>query len=718
MEITEYQDLLSSEKVYGPEDIDHVLDLVKPELTKVATHKKKVQYYNIPAAFDIETSSFRDYKGDKCACMYEWTFGILGYVIIGRTWEQYINLISRIVEVLALSPYLRLIVGVHNLAWEFQFIRKRFTWENVFSMDQRKPIYALTEDGIEYRCTYLLSGYSLAKLGENLNTYHIAKMSGDLDYEKIRHYNTPLTPTEIKYCANDVKVVMAYLQEQIDANGNIAKIPITKTGFVRRYCKNNCFYDGGKPSKKGFKRRRYMEIMRGLTLDPEEYKQQARAFQGGFTHTNPFFTGKVVNNVLSIDFTSSYPFVMVAEKFPMSRGELYTPKDFNDFKRMLKLYCCVFDVEFTGLKPKLFFDNYISISHCWNVSKPVTNNGRVVSADHLCTTVTNVDFDIIERFYSWDKISIRDFRRYKKDYLPTDLVKAILKLYQDKTTLKDVAGKEIEYLAGKEMLNSTYGMMVTSIIRPLITYNGQEWGEDLPDINEAISSYNENGSRFLFYPWGVFVTAYARRNLFTGILEFGEDYIYADTDSIKVRNYEKHRAYVEEYNQTVREQLERACRYHRIPFESVEPSTIKGVKKLLGVWDFDGLYQRIKCLGAKRYMVHYADDPRNKEKADKITLTVSGLNKKICIPYLLDKYGTDGIFEHFTDDMYIPPDYTGKNTHTYIDDVRSGMITDYLGVAAAYEELSGVHLEKTDYSLSLAREYIEYFTDIQDTEDI
>ena len=47
--------------------------------------------------------------------------------------------------------------------------------------------------------------------------------------------------------------------------------------------------------------------------------------------------------------------------------------------------------------------------------------------------------------YKWEKIRIYNFRRYKKDYLPTDFVKAILKLYRDKTTLKDVTGKEIQY---------------------------------------------------------------------------------------------------------------------------------------------------------------------------------------------------------------------------------------------------------------------------------
>ena len=64
-----------------------------------------------------------------------------------------------------------------------------------------------------------------------------------------------------------------------------------------------------------------------------------------------------------------------------------------------------------------------------------------------------------------EKIVIGDFFIYKKQYLPTDLVKCILKLYWDKTTLKDVKGKELEYFKSKENINSCYGMCVTSIIK-------------------------------------------------------------------------------------------------------------------------------------------------------------------------------------------------------------------------------------------------------------
>ena len=44
----------------------------------------------------------------------------------------------------------------------------------------------------------------------------VEKMVGDLDYSKIRTHLTPLTETEMKYCENDIKVITAYIKEQIE----------------------------------------------------------------------------------------------------------------------------------------------------------------------------------------------------------------------------------------------------------------------------------------------------------------------------------------------------------------------------------------------------------------------------------------------------------------------------------------------------------------------
>lgn len=700
-----FQNFLKRTEIFKPSEIDKVIDLATSDLEIINTGRKK-KYYNMPVAFDIETSSFY-YHGDKCAVMYEWSFCFDGLCIIGRTWTEFLTMCKVISDRLQLTENLRLLIYVHNLAYEFQFMRKWFNWLKVFAVKSRTPVYGLTDLGIEFRCSLILSGYSLAKVGDNLIKYKVEKMVGDLDYTLMRHSKTPLTDKEIGYCINDVKVVAAYIQEQIEQNGSINDLPLTKTGFVRRFCREYCL-----PESKILQSMRYREMIKGLTLDPEEYLQLKRAFQGGFTHAGTFYSGILQHDVTSYDFTSSYPTVMLSEKYPMSRAERVTIKTRDEFVKNLKLYCCLFDITFYGLKPKIIAENYISISRCSKVRGSIVNNGRIVSADELTTSITEQDFIIIKKFYTWDKIKVFNFKRYKKDYLPRDFMRAILKLYGNKTKLKGVDGKEVEYMHSKEMLNSCYGMAVTDIVRDEIEYQS-DWIEQTPDLYDALQKYNTNKARFLFYPWGVWVTAYARKNLFTGILECQNDYVYSDTDSIKVVNGDKHLEYIEGYNKDITNKLYISMKQQGLDPELTAPKTIKGVKKPLGIWDYDGNYSDFKTLGAKRYAVRYSDDQRNGNNAGHYSITVSGLNKKICVPYLLDKYGSD-FFKAFSHELYVPADYTGKMTHTYIDDERSGYLTDYQGRRERFYEKSSVHLEKADYSLSLAQEYIDYLFNVQE----
>ena len=685
-------------KYYTVKELHNILiNFVDEE--KIRT-QKKISYYNIPCAFDIETTSIKVQQSsqmDKQAFMYIWQFCIGGFVVIGRTWDEFIELYDKLVEFFDTSRDKHLIIYVHNLGFEFQFIRKRLKWETVFSLDNRKPVKAVTIDGIEFRCSYILSGYSLAKLSDQLTKYKITKKTGDLDYSKIRNEKTPLTEKEISYCINDVLVVVAYIQELIEREGDITKLPITKTGFVRKYCRDMCMYDGNHKNNTA-KYGKYHRLMKGLTIDKTIYLLLQQAFAGGFTHGNPKYIQKIMKNVDSFDFSSAYPYVMLSEQYPMSVAQKYMPTDIEDFNKNLKLYCCLFTIEIIQLSSKITYDNYISASHCIEKEMWIENNGRVVSADRIVITVTEQDFNIIKRTYKWENLRILTFYRFKKDYLPRDFMLAILKLFGDKTVLKGVENKEVEYLISKENLNSCYGMTVTDPCRDEIIYEENEWEKEDCDFDTALAHYNKSAKRFLYYPWGIWVTAYNRRNLWSGIMEFKDDYIYSDTDSIKVINKSRHMDYINNYNKWVLQKLQLAFLERNIDISLTRPKNKYGVEKQLGIWDYEGQYKRFKCLGAKRYMT---------ETDNGISITVSGLNKKVAVPYLLEKY-KNKVFEKFDDNLYVPPEYTGKMTHTYIDEEFGGTITDYLGNKATYHEYSATHLEPCDYSLSLSDKFVKF----------
>ena len=659
---------------------------------EVIKNNKKFEYYNIPAAFDIEVSSFREHE-EKRACMYIWMFGINNLVTYGRTWEELDSFLKVLSTVLGLDENRRLCVYVHNLSYEFQFIRKRFDWNEVFLLEERKPAYCRT-GGYEFRCSMKLAGgKSLESVGKDLQKYKVEKKVGDLDYNKVRHSETPLTEKELGYCENDIRVLLSYIQEKIETDGDITKIPLTNTGYVRNYCRKACFKSW----------RRYKTLMKNLEVEPDEYGQLKRAFQGGFTHANAKYVGKVIENVASFDLTSSYPTVMVLEKFPMSRGKhIGSVTDVEQLLQLMETKCCMFNLEVTNLRPRLFQDNPISASKCQILERHIENNGRVVFADRLKITCTEQDLYIYAQFYDWDEWEITDMIVYDKAYLPRNFVKSILKLYKDKTQLKGLVDQTVNYMISKNMINAAYGMIVTDINRKEFDYVDDAFITSAPNLESNIEKYNKSMKRFLYYPWGVWVTAYARANLFSAIIELGDDYIYSDTDSVKFTNYEKHLDYFKNYGEIIMEKISDASTFHRISVDEFSPQNKSGKKVTIGLWDFEGVYDKFKTLGAKRYLV---------QKDGKFSLTVAGVNKKSACKYLEE---TGDPFKFFTKDLVIPADYSKRNVLTYIDDETSGLVCDYNGVVLPYREMSSIHMESTEYSFSLSDQFIRFLKGVQD----
>lgn len=722
-QLPDIYEIINEKVIYNYDEVDKVLDHVR-KYFRFSWSNQDCKYYDVPVTFDIETSNTYSANNEKMAFMYIWQFCLYGAVVIGRTWEEYQFFIGTLAKKLDLGEKKRLIVYVENLEFEFQFMRKWFSWTKVFSGDSRDVMQAITTQGIEYRCSYKLSGYSLETIGKNLVKYKRKKLVGNLDYNKIRHSETQLTESELDYCVEDVKVLVCYIAELIETHGGIAKLPLTKTGFARTKCRNACFYElkNGKVDRKnGYKRKRYREFIKSLSFDPDEFDVVDNAYAGGFVHGNPFYYGKLVECVDSFDLTSDYTSQAIKNHgFPMSKGERYTPIDFADFKKQLELYACVFTIELRDLEPIVFHEYYISKSKCQIVENETVYNGRIIRADRIVISITEVDYGIIERMYTWNlkKMKVIDFYRYRRGYLPTDLVKTFLELYKNKTTLKNVIGMETEYLNSKEILNSaSYGMFVTNPIREENEYliDENRWPETDevadPDIESQIQKYNNSPGRFSFFLWGVYISAFARRDLLNMILKIHpQDYLYCDTDSIKLLHAEKYRKLFEGFNLATQKMLEMACDYHKIDVELLKPKTVKGVEKPLGVWDFDGHYARFKFNRAKCYAFQYSFDPRNDPKIQgHFGITVAGLGKKSGAQFLAQGWGYDlegneinNPFDKFTTGLYVPPHNTGKLTHAYLDGELKGKIVDYLGNEGGFHELSAVHLAPCDFSMSIA----------------
>ena len=400
----------------------------------------------------------------------------------------------------------------------------------------------------------------------------------------------------------------------------------------------------------------------------------------------------------------------------MSKGKKIIPKDEHEFNDLINNHCCIMEIEFKDIISTVEMEFYISKSKCLDIEGCDTFNGRITSAKRLRIAITELDLEIINKMYTFASMTILNMYVYKRGYLPTNLVKAILELYKNKTELKGIPEKVEEYLKSKGMINAAYGMCVMDPVRDEVLYLPEEdeelkdWKKERGAIHDYLEKYNTSKSRFLFYPWGIYVTALARYNLFTGILEMNDDYIYSDTDSLKILNRNKHSNYFRKYNNDMIYKLHKAMTYHNLDDYYWKPKNLKGDEQILGLWDYEGTYKKFKTLGAKRYMMY--------DKGDKeIILTFAGLNKITGMEYFLDMCNIDyvydknkkiikiiegdidKVFDSFKTGITVPVEYAGRKASGYIDFKIDGNVTDYFGVTYEYHEDSAVNMTMTDYTI-------------------
>ena len=538
------------------------------------------------------------------------------------------------------------ICWVHNLSYEFQFLCNIFEWKNVFARSPHKVMKCTPKEfpNIEFRCSYFLTRLSLETWGNDLGVY---KLKGDLDYESIRTPLTKLTEKEMAYCERDCQVVYTGIQKYVKQYGDQFNIPLTQTGTVRREVKTRLIKD--------WRYRRFIKIL--VPADADEYRILQEIFSGGYTHANRKHAGKTITGIIEhYDFASSYPTVMLAEKYPMTpwyrKFSKKIPKE-SEFEDN----AFIFKIKFKNIECKT--DNtYIQSCKCY-LEHAKYDNGRVLSADTLIMYMTEQDWLTIKETYTWEEKELLECYKSRKGYLPKPFLEYILELYKNKTMLKGVEGMEELYMQAKQYINSLFGMCVTAIVQSDVEFSEGDWTmEKLTSkkVNDKFSELRkEKGTKcnyFLSYSWGCYVTAYARRNLWRCIESVDHDMLYSDTDSIFVQGHHD----FSWYDKEITEKLKRACVKNNLDFESTRPKDKHGIERPLGIFTREDDCSEFRTLGAKRYVERRVND-------NKLHLTVSGINKGAVA--LLDN-DINNFVENFDFDK--DSDYVTKRLATYINE--------------------------------------------------
>lgn len=643
---------------------------------------RSIKYLNIPAAFDIETTNMPpDQKHERpWAFMYHWQFCIGESVFFGRTWQEFRILMQELEDRLNLKPDRRLVVYIHNMAFEFAFCRFFADWSEVFCKAERHPIKGLANGCIEFRCSYALSNMTLGKFCENTPGCLYMKNDGELyDYSKIRTPDSVLTPEEISYCYCDVRGLcecISYLMRE----DNLAKIPLTNTGYVRR------------DFRKAYQKNPALRIQwQNAALDAKMYEICRKAFRGGDTHASYWYSGQILDDIQSWDIASSYPAAMLLDMFPAAKFTPVHPKTWSDKDQMRDMaalmYVCFENLQYTGGAGMPYIPIDLTLRGGYCSPQRINDNGRILKCIEdpetgepglVALWITDIDLRIIESEYTWTRRWIREMYVTKYGDLPPEHKDQVMHYFRMKTQLKGVDRKEYEYNKSKNRLNSSYGMMVQRVDKPKWTYVDGEYRKEEQDLDELLFKYYKSRNNFLRYDVGIFITARARQRLHTAIQAVGEDCVYVDTDSVKCRH--DHSEWFEKYNRSV------IARCEELGYYADDP---KGIRHYPGTWEHEADYVEWKDLGAKRYIVKI----KGKEDRGYIT-TIAGVNKKRGSEFFTEK-GLDA----FKDGCII--EKAGHTVAYYNDDGRHFEHVD----GCTFETASNVALVDEQYKLGLTGEY-------------
>lgn len=640
----------------------------------------RFKYLNVISAFDIETTN--DDKSQQ-AFMYIWQMQIGSWTVVGRYWSEWIEFMQKLKNCMDENVYL--VIFVHNLSFEFQFLRGLYPFEvkEVFATDSRKVLKCEMYEHFEFRCSYLQTNMSLAEFTKKMGVEH-SKLSGEeFDYRKQRYPWTRLSKRELEYCVNDVRGLCEAMKVQMSLDhDNFYTLPLTSTGYVRR------------DVKKAMRSYNYQDLHKQLP-DYEVFKILREAFRGGNTHANRYYTEDIIKNVQSYDRVSSYPDVQLNHLFPMTawvkEDREYITKDrviriMTKHKRACLMRCRFLNIR---LANHLTGCPYIPKAKCRNLVNPEVDNGRILSASSLDISLTDIDLRIILDQYIFTKVQFTDFYHARYGKLPKQLRETIKHYFVLKTNLKNVKGQELYYGKAKGRLNAVYGMSVQSPVKCSIDFIWDD--EEKKEVFKVREQSEEelleksNHKAFQNYAWGVWVSAWARYELQRAINLCGDDFVYCDTDSVKFCG----KVDFTEYNKEQRKKSRENGSYAKDP---------NGKIHYLGVFEKDADYKEFITMGAKKYAYMYKDGS--------IGITVAGVGKTKGSKELSERGG----LKSFKDGFVFKE---AGGTESLYNDIPYGKCMYINRKGRDIKITSNVYIRDSEYTLGLAPEYKRILNKVQ-----
>lgn len=335
----------------------------------------------------------------------------------------------------------------------------------------------------------------------------------EIEYHEGENQDYSLTEENINYLRNDCIIPAKSLKIFLDR------------GYTKMTIGSNAMYD----YKKTIGRHNFdymfpsldiIDNRTGLSIDA--YCRES--YKGGVVQVNNKFRGKTVENARSFDINSLYPYCARNCLMPCLEPEYYVGeyKDDPEYPLWIGRIKFMFSVKenhvptiqlkkggFRGNNEVEFLENSKVNGH-W---------------DFVILTVTNVDWELIKEQYNVYNVEFIDGYKFKGS-------NKLFTTYVDKWNAEKMSCKEIGdkggYKLAKLFMNAFTGKFGT---KPY-------WQNMKPKLDEdGIVKWNLGEEFFhgsVYVPVSSFITAYGRAKLIRILQANYDNWLYCDTDSIKV----------------------------------------------------------------------------------------------------------------------------------------------------------------------------------------
>lgn len=420
--------------------------------------------------------------------------------------------------------------GIYNITICFDDGRRKHKGKNV----------------VEFRDSKRKIPERVEKIAES---YKLPIKKGEIDYRAQRGEGYKATQEEIEYIHNDTEIVARVLKLQYEKGME----HITSASDTFSMYKGVC---AGA----------YKSFFPELPKDVDDFIRDS--YIGGISYVNPKYQNRVIEGKVRVyDVNSMYPYQMCTEMLPYfypvyEVGKIEGTKVRPLFIQRIRVSCGlkkghmpsiilrkdIYSVESVFLM-STFDDRKYKGKNSYELDE---QNGSMIEL-----TLTNIDLELLFENYEIyeieyiDGYSFMGSRNLFKDY--------IMPLYDMKSKLQKGAERELIKL----QINSLYGKFGTKthhirqqpfLIDGIVRY-GNLMSEEGKPVYTAVAS---------------FITAYARKQLFSVINAHLDTFVYCDTDSCHL------------FNDTLPEAI------------------VDG--KRIGAWDLEKTYTKSKYLKQKAYM--------------------------------------------------------------------------------------------------------------------